>query len=126
MNRRAAVWLAVVAVAAVGGVGAWRSGTFHTGSAPGTASDSAPPPATQPVLRRNLSQTTTVNATLGYAGSYSVTGRGSGMLTWLPSAGRVIRQGQVLYRVDNGIPVPLLYGSVPDWRALSEGDTART
>jgi multidrug efflux pump subunit AcrA (membrane-fusion protein) len=64
-----------------------------------------------------------VNATLGYAGSYSVAGRGSGTLTWLPSAGRVIRQGQVLYKVDNGVPVALLYGSVPDWRAMSEGDT---
>jgi hypothetical protein len=74
-------------------------------------------------MRRTLSQTTTVNATLGYAGSYTVRGQGSGTLTWLPSAGQVIRQGQVLYRVDNGTPVVLLYGRVPDWRALSEGDT---
>jgi multidrug efflux pump subunit AcrA (membrane-fusion protein) len=29
----------------------------------------------------------------------------------------------VLYRVDNGAPVALLYGSVPDWRAMSEGIT---
>lgn len=123
MNRRAAGWLAVAVAVAVGGVGAWRAGAFHTDSgAPGAASGSAPPPATQPVLRRDLSQMTTVNATLGYAGSYSVTAQGSGMLTWLPSAGQVIQQGQVLYRVDNGIPVPLLYGSVPGWRALSQGD----
>jgi len=45
------------------------------------------------------------------------------VLTSLPSAGQVIRQGQVLYRVDNGTPVVLLYGPVPDWRALDEGLT---
>jgi hypothetical protein len=41
--------------------------------------------------------------------------------TWLPGAGRVIRQGQVLYRVNNGTPVFLLYGRVPAWRDLSAG-----
>ena len=35
----------------------------------------------------------------------------------------MIRRGQALYRVDNGSPVALLYGSVPDWRAMSEGTT---
>ena len=52
-----------------------------------------------------------------------VTGRGSGTLTWLPSAGQVISQGQVLYKTGNGSPVVLLYGSVPDWRTLDEGIT---
>jgi hypothetical protein len=74
-------------------------------------------------MRRDLSQTTTMNATLGYARSFTVRGEGSGTLTWLPFAGQVIGQGHVLYRVDNGIPVVLLYGSVPDWRAMSEGDS---
>lgn len=122
MSHRAIAWLVVMAVVAGGGAAAWRFGAFRSGGAH-LAADSAPPPATKPVLRRDLSQTTTVNATLGYADSYTVTGKGSGMLTWLPSAGQVIRQGQVLYRVDNGVPVALLYGSVPCWRALSEGDT---
>ena len=35
----------------------------------------------------------------------------------------MIRQGQVLYRIDNGVPVVLLYGSVPAWRTMSEGTT---
>jgi len=122
-GRRVAVWLVVVVVLAAGGVAAWRAGAFRPDGSPGSASESAPPPATAPVTRRDLSETTTVNATLGYAGSYTVRGQGSGTLTWLPSAGQVIRQGQVLYRVDNGTPVVLLYGSVPDWRAMSEGDT---
>jgi hypothetical protein len=73
------------------------------------------------VTRQDLSATTPVSATLGYAGSYQVTGRGGGTLTWAPSAGQVIRQGQTLYKTDNGSPVVLLYGSVPAWRAMSAG-----
>jgi len=75
------------------------------------------------VTRRDLSATTPVAATLGYAGSFTVTGEGGGTLTWLPPAGRVIRQGQVLYETGNGSPVVLLYGRVPAWRALGEGVT---
>jgi hypothetical protein len=75
------------------------------------------------VTRRDLSSQTPVNATLGYAGSYTVRGQGVGTLTWLPAPGQVIAQGQVLYRVDNGIPVILLDGTVPAWRALDEGET---
>ncbi|HEV2253702.1 MAG TPA: efflux RND transporter periplasmic adaptor subunit, partial [Streptosporangiaceae bacterium] len=73
----------------------------------------------------DLTATTPVTATLGYAGSYPVTGRGGGTLTWLPPAGQVIRQGQALYRTGNGSPVVLLYGSVPDWRTLEEGITGQ-
>ena len=125
-SRRLAVWLvAVVAIAAGGAVAAWRAGVFGPDGSPGPGPRSAggAAPATAQVMQRELSETTTVNATLGYAGSYTVRGEGSGTLTWLPSAGQVIRQGQVLYRVDNGTPVVLLYGSVPDWRAMSEGNT---
>jgi hypothetical protein len=52
-----------------------------------------------------------------------VTGAGGGTLTSLPSAGQLIRQGQVLYTTDLTDPVMLLYGSVPDWRVLDEGVT---
>jgi hypothetical protein len=121
-GRRAAAG-AVVVVLAAGGVAAWRAGVFDPNGSPGPAAGGAPAPATATVTRRDLTATTPVTATLGYAGSYTVTGRGGGTLTWLPSAGQVIRQGQALYRVDNGSPVVLLYGAVPDWRPLSVGDT---
>ena len=84
--------------------------------------------STAPVRRETLSAQTAVSATLGYAGSYTVTvpgssspGSGPGTFTWLPPAGRVIRQGQVLYRTNNGVPTYLLYGRVPAWRELTEG-----
>jgi len=118
------VALGVVVVVAAGAVAAWRAGVFSpaatSGPAPGAAA-----PATALVTRQDLSATTPVTATLGYAGSYAVTGRGGGTLTWLPSPGRVIRQGQALYKTGNGSPVALLYGSVPDWRALGEGVTGQ-
>jgi hypothetical protein len=120
--RRAAAG-AVVVVLVAGGVAAWRTGVFAPDSSPVAAGGDAPPPATQAVMRQDLSASTPVTATLGYAGSYTVTGKGGGTLTWLPSAGQVIGQGQALYRVDNGSPVVLLYGSVPAWRPMSTGDT---
>jgi hypothetical protein len=114
--------IAVVLVLLAAGAGAaWRAGAFGSHGSSGTG-QGTPPPATQPVLREDVSSTTPVSATLGYAASYIVRGQG-GALTWLPAVGQVIRQGQVLYRVDNGSPVVLLYGPVPAWRALDEGLT---
>ncbi|HEY6312805.1 MAG TPA: efflux RND transporter periplasmic adaptor subunit [Streptosporangiaceae bacterium] len=117
------VALGVVVVVAAGAVAGWQAGVFSPAVPSGAGEQGAPAPATAAVARENITATTPVNATLGYAGSYPVTGRGGGTLTWLPSAGQVIRQGQALYRVDNGSPVVLLYGSVPDWRTLDEGVT---
>jgi hypothetical protein len=120
-GRTVAVVLVLAVLGALGaGAGvAWSAGAG--GSSGGGAG--APPPATQPVVREELSSTTPVNGALGYAGSYTVRGAGGTALTWLPAAGRVIGQGQVVYRVDNGVPVVLLYGDVPAWRALDEGLT---
>jgi multidrug efflux pump subunit AcrA (membrane-fusion protein) len=118
-GRWVAAGLAVVAAAAL--LAGWRAGVFTAADSPGTGERGAP--ATQPVVREDIAATTPVSATLGYAGSFTISGQGSGTLTWLPQAGRTIRQGQALYRVDDGSPVVLLYGSVPAWRALDEGMT---
>jgi len=126
-RRRRGRWVAlgiVVVVAAVA-VSAWRAGVFSPAASSGSGQQGAPAPATQAVTRQDLAATRPETATLGYAGSYTVTGQGGGTLTWLPSAGRVIRQGQVLYKTGNGAPVVLLYGSVPAWRTLDEGITGQ-
>jgi hypothetical protein len=122
-GRRRWTALAIVAVVTAGAVMAWRAGMFAPAAPPESAGRGAPAPATQQVVREDIAATTPVTATLGYAGSYTVTGHGGGTLTWLPPAGRVVRQGQVLYETGNGSPVVLLYGSVPDWRALNGGVT---
>jgi hypothetical protein len=113
---------AVVVLAAGGAASAWAAGAFSAASSSGGGPGAAAP-ATQAVVREDLVSQTSVDATLGYARSYTVTGKGTGTLTWLPSAGEVIGQGRVLYKTDNGAPVVLLYGSVPAWRALDEGVT---
>jgi hypothetical protein len=114
-------WVALGIVVVVAGVVAgWRAGVVSQATS-GTVGPGASAPATAAVTRQDLAATTPVTATLGYAGSYPVTGQGGGTLTWLPSAGQVIRQGQALYKTGNGSPVVLLYGSVPAWRPLGEG-----
>jgi multidrug efflux pump subunit AcrA (membrane-fusion protein) len=121
-GRRRFVIVAVVllliaagALAAVGGLFDGSGGSSESGG-----NGSATSLAT--VQRRTLSQTTQFNGTLGYAGSYRVLGRSPGTVTWLPKAGQVIRDGQVLYRADEA-PVVLLYGATPAYRALAEGAT---
>jgi hypothetical protein len=119
---RATAAAALVAVGlGAGTAAAWAAGAF--GAADSSGAVAAQPVNTQAVTRQDLSSVVPVDATLGYAGSYTVLGQGGGTLTWLPPAGRVIGQGQPLYRVDNGTPVALLYGAVPDWRTLDEGLT---
>jgi hypothetical protein len=121
------VTLGIVAVVAAGAVSAgslWalRAGVFSPAAAAGPGPGAAAP-ATAAVTRQHLIATTPQAATLGYAQAYTVTGQGGGTLTRLPPPGTVIRQGQALYQAGAGSPVALLYGTVPDWRALYEGMT---
>ena len=77
--------------------------------------------ATVPVVRTDLSSTTQLSGTLGFAGKYSIAApAGDGVLTALPEPGDVISQGQPAYEVD-GSPVFLFYGARPQWRALVRG-----
>src|SRR5215472_5587922 len=120
-RRRRVVLAGAAAVVAAAGVAVAVAGPFAgAGHAGGGAAASGYPTSLSAITQRLLQSQTSVSATLGYAGSYTVTGHG-GTLTWLPAPGRVIGQGQVLYRVGNGTPVFLLYGRVPAWRALSAG-----
>src|SRR5258708_40112129 len=127
MHRRGRGRCAVTAVRVVVVLGAGAgiaglSGAFRSADGAPRIGQGAPP-ATARVVRQDLMSQTIVAAMLGYAGSYIVLGEGGGTLTWLPSSGQVISQGQVLYRVDNGSPVVLLYGKVPAWRTMQEGLT---
>lgn len=123
-GRRWGGWVAagIVVVLAAGVVAGWGAGVFSSPAA-SSGSGLGAAPATAVVRRQGLSAVTPVAATLGYAGTYTVTGQGGGTLTSLPHAGQVISQGQVLYQTGNGSPVALLQGSVPDWRAMSVGTT---
>jgi hypothetical protein len=117
-------WIAagIAVVLAAAAISAWGAGAFSAAATHGAA-PGAPAPATAAVVREDIEAVTPVAATLGYAGSFTVTGQGGGTLTWLPQPGQVISQGQALYQTGNGSPVVLLYGTVPDWRAMSGGAT---
>jgi peptidoglycan hydrolase-like protein with peptidoglycan-binding domain len=83
------------------------------------------PVGTARVERRTLSAIVSQAGTLTYrarsdGSPYSVINRARGTYTKLPAVGHVIRQGHVLYRVDDR-PVVLLHGSTPAYRTLSAG-----
>ena len=137
-RRKRAGWAAVVVVVVVlaAGLGAAdAAGEF--GAPRPAASSNAYATSTATVRRGALTEQAQESGTLGSAGSYSVVvpgAAGSGStgssaagsaaqtFTWLPRPGAIIRQGQVLYEI-NQTPVVLLYGSVPAYRDLSEGMT---
>jgi Putative peptidoglycan binding domain len=109
----------LAAAAAIGGV-AVTSDARPAGAAvrPETSN-------TAQVEKRALSATVSQPGTLTYQADsdgspYSVINDARGTYTRLPSAGQVISQGHVLYRV-NDRPVVLLHGSTPAYRTLSVG-----
>jgi hypothetical protein len=123
IERRRWVIAAVVLVLAAAGAVAVVYAARADGGSSATSGDNGAATSLARVQRRTLSTQTQFNGTLGYSGSYTVLARTPGTVTWLPPIGRVIRQGQVLYRVD-GSPVVLLYGHSPAYRSLAVGVTA--
>jgi hypothetical protein len=113
---RTLVIVAAVALVAVGGTGA--------GLAVGRGHADAPaaPQATDPtvtVTEGTLTQATSITGQLGYGTPVTVTGHGTGTITWLPSGGATVGRGQQLYRVDDR-PVVLFYGDLPLYRTLTD------
>jgi membrane fusion protein, multidrug efflux system len=78
--------------------------------------------STTAVTRRTLTESSTVDGTLGYGSTLELYDRLSGTFTWLPSVGAVITRGKALFRVNN-LPVMLMYGAVPAYRSLREGSS---
>jgi Putative peptidoglycan binding domain len=118
-RRRWVVLGVVVAVVVAGGVLLAVTNGFSGGSTSASIDNAAPTSLTT-VTRQTLSAQTQVDATLGYAGSYSVVNQAPGTITALPAVGQIVSEGQVLYRVDDA-PIVLLYGTTPAYRRLSEG-----
>ena len=68
--------------------------------------------ATATVVRTNLVTTALTGGTLGYAAARPVVNLVTGIYTWLPRPGALVRAGGVLYRVDD-TPVTLMAGRCP-------------
>ncbi|HTR95940.1 MAG TPA: peptidoglycan-binding domain-containing protein [Trebonia sp.] len=116
-GRPAAIVVTGVALAAAAGFaarGLWPGGTH-------LAVTSAVPVGTAVMVRTDLSARQQVAGTLGYAGFFTVASEtDSGLLTWLPAPGDVVRRGHPLFAVD-GQPATLLYGAIPAWRTFAPG-----
>jgi peptidoglycan hydrolase-like protein with peptidoglycan-binding domain len=82
------------------------------------------PPATAKVERTTLNATETVDGTLGYGDPATISSAARGTVTWLPEEGAKITRGHAVYSADND-RVPLLYGTLPFYRTLSDGAEGR-
>jgi len=122
MSRRRSIAalaaLLLVASAAVAVVLVQSDG--HTASA--AASGIPAGFTTAAVERRTLTERSTVDGALGFSGTAEIYDRIGGTFTWLPAVGAVIGRGGTLFKVNN-LPMALMYGSVPAYRALKEGVT---
>lgn len=116
-RRRLAAAAIVVAGAALAAVLLLGSGS----PPPKSAGASLGPGRTASVVtRRTLTESATVEGTLGYGAKLDLYNRLAGTFTWLPAVGEVVGRGDTLWRIDDR-PVVLMYGRVPAWRTLKEG-----
>lgn len=116
---RAARWVAAggglltVAVAAVAILGLGGTGSPE-------AAEPTGPAASTKITKQTLADAKTVAGQLDYGDAVPLTSRAPGLVTWLPAAGTTISRGGVVFRADN-LPVTLLYGALPAYRALAVG-----
>ncbi len=116
-RRLAALGAVIVVAAAAVAIVLATSGSAerHTGDTGVPAGET-----TARVTRRTLTESSTVDGTLGYGSKTEVFARLSGTFTWLPGVGARIGRGGTLFRIDN-TPVVLMYGSLPAYRTLKQG-----
>jgi peptidoglycan hydrolase-like protein with peptidoglycan-binding domain len=119
-RARRGAWPAALAGAAL--AGAVTAVALRGGQASPEPPAAPPRLATATVTRTDLVATTLTGGTLGYAAGRPVVNQVSGIYTWLPRPGAVVRALGVLYRVDDS-PVTLMAGSTPAWRPFTLGMT---
>jgi peptidoglycan hydrolase-like protein with peptidoglycan-binding domain len=106
--------VAVVVVAGGGSVLAWTAAGGEAVSAHGVRS------ATAVVSRGDLVDTETVDGKLTYGDVREVWAGASGVVTWAPEQGAMVKRGGTLLKVA-GRPVTLMYGGGPMYRTLRDG-----
>lgn len=104
----------VVAVAATGGVVL----VPHWTQAARSPSKAATPSVSSVAVRRtDLSESVSMDGTLGYGSPRAISSTSTGTVTWLSAVGATVTRGHQLYRVDNR-PTVVFYGSTPLYRRL--------
>jgi hypothetical protein len=115
-GRRFAVLLAAVVAAGAVTAGAVALNA-HARKPVGPPADAAKV-GVATVTRTDLSDSHSLPGTLGFGPATPVTGRGTGVVTALASAGDTVTRGRTLYRADDQ-PVVLFYGATPLFRTLA-------
>ncbi|MEU5347154.1 peptidoglycan-binding protein [Streptomyces sp. NPDC020766] len=77
----------------------------------------APSVSSVAVQRTDLSDSVSMDGTLGHGSSRNISSTSDGTVTWLPAVGATVSRGHQLYRVDNR-PAVVFYGSTPLYRRL--------
>lgn len=108
----AALAVAVAGIAVVANANAAGDGNAHHD--PGTSI------ATATVQRGDLSDSTSVQGTLGYGGERRLKAGAAGVVTWIKRSGSRAGRDDRLYELD-GRPVRLMYGTRPMYRILKTG-----
>lgn len=118
-SRTRRMWFAAAAVCALVITGGVVVTTALAAPAVASSEEQAPA-STAPIELGTLAGTRTVSGVLDYTDTRDLPAGTGGTLTHLPDPGSQIGQGGELYRVDN-IPVFLLHGALPAWRAFAQG-----
>ncbi|MFC6882230.1 MULTISPECIES: efflux RND transporter periplasmic adaptor subunit [Actinomadura] len=118
MRRSRAIGAGAAAVVAVA-VGA--AVAVNAGDSGETRRDPDASTATAAVRRGDLSDSTSVEGTLGYGGDRGLKAGAAGVVTWIARPGSRAGAGDRLYELD-GRPVRLMYGARPMYRNLKAGD----
>ncbi|MEV7532943.1 peptidoglycan-binding protein [Streptomyces hydrogenans] len=118
--------LALLTLLALTGGGVAVTALAPPSEAPaGDADAKGLPPATAPVTRGDLTDSSRRDGTLGHPGERKINAGGpGGTLTWLAPAGSVVERDERLYEVD-GEAVRLMYGDEPMYRTLKTGDKGK-
>jgi peptidoglycan hydrolase-like protein with peptidoglycan-binding domain len=110
----------VAGVLAVGAVAA-AIAIFNLPRADGgnNAADTTPVSSAE-ITKQTLIDRESHDGTLGHGDSTTISSRGNGTVTGLPTEGATVTRGKALFHLDNQ-PVTLLYGALPAYRTLSTG-----
>jgi peptidoglycan hydrolase-like protein with peptidoglycan-binding domain len=96
--------------------------TVWSGADGAPAEPSNLPLATTAVTTETLIDTVTSTGELSYGDEVNIAIRHEGTITSLASVGTIVGRGDTLFDIDDQ-PVALLYGNLPAYRDLKEGDT---
>jgi len=88
------------------------------GSTPSGSGSSSGARATAPITKRDLVDRVAVDGTLGYGATSAIAAGKPGTVMSVAAVGSTVSRGESLLAVD-GRPLPLFFGTVPLWRALS-------